>query len=64
MTGNGDTPDGFTRRAVLRGVAVAGAAALVDPGVAVARAGGAGAGRDPDVFSRSVGALGAGRESS
>ncbi|HYB29734.1 MAG TPA: N-acetylmuramoyl-L-alanine amidase [Solirubrobacteraceae bacterium] len=57
-------PDGVTRRTVLRGAAVAGAAALVDPGAAVARAGGPRLGRVPDVFSRSVGALGAGRESS
>lgn len=47
-------PDRLTRRAVLRGVAVAGAAALVYPDVSVARTG--------PVFSRYVGRLAAARE--
>ena len=46
-------PDRITRRAVLRGVAVAGATALVQPGVSVASPG--------PVFSRYVGRLPAGR---
>jgi hypothetical protein len=46
-------PDRLTRRAVLRGAAVAGAAALVRPGVSVAAAG--------PVFSRYLGAVAAGR---
>ncbi|HET6865146.1 MAG TPA: N-acetylmuramoyl-L-alanine amidase, partial [Solirubrobacteraceae bacterium] len=46
--------DRFTRRTVLRGAAVAGAAALVHPGVSVARTG--------PVFSEYVGRLAAGRE--
>lgn len=45
-------PDRLTRRAVLRGAAVAGAAALVNPSVGVAGTG--------PVFSRYVGGLGAG----
>jgi hypothetical protein len=47
--------DRLTRRAVLRGAAVAGAAALVQPGVSVASPG--------PVFSRYVGRLAAGRAS-
>ncbi|HEY4829006.1 MAG TPA: N-acetylmuramoyl-L-alanine amidase [Solirubrobacteraceae bacterium] len=70
MTSGEAPPDGVTRRTVLRGAAVAGAVALVDPAAAVARAGGSGAGWSPDagwgpdaVFNREVGALAAGRES-
>ncbi len=51
-------PDRLTRRAVLRGAAVAGAAALVRPAAGLARDGSSAA-----VFSRWVGALAAGRES-
>lgn len=47
-------PDRITRRAVLRGAVVAGAATLVQPGVSVASA--------RPVFSRYVGRLAAGRE--
>ena len=62
------SPDGVTRRAVLRGAAVAGAAALVDPGALLDPAGALGnppaqGGGFAKIFSRSVGSLGAGRES-
>lgn len=51
-------PDRLTRRAVLRGAAVAGAAALIRPSVGLARGG-----PDASVFSRYVGTLAAGRVS-
>ena len=56
------SPDGVTRRTVLRGAAVAGAVALVDPVGALARTPAQGGGY-AKVFSRSVGSLRAGRES-
>jgi N-acetylmuramoyl-L-alanine amidase len=56
------SPDGVTRRTVLRGAAVAGAAALIDPAGALARPVRQGGGF-ANVFSRSVGSLRAGRES-
>ena len=56
------SPDGVTRRTVLRGAAVAGAVALVDPAGALARTPAQGGGY-AKVFSRSVGSLRAGRES-
>jgi N-acetylmuramoyl-L-alanine amidase len=61
MTSGEGFADGLTRRAALRGAAVAGAAALVDPAGALGRA--PGAPGSPDVFSRAVGTLAAGRES-
>jgi hypothetical protein len=58
------SPDGVTRRTVLRSAAVAGAAVLVDPAGAVARVRGPGGAWGPEaVFDRAVGALAAGRES-
>lgn len=53
------SPDGVTRRAVLRGAAVVGAAALVDPSAAVGRV----SSRAEGVFSRWVGGLAGSRES-
>jgi hypothetical protein len=60
---SGEVPaDGVTRRAVLRGAAVAGAAVLVDPARGLASAGAQGGG-PARVFSSWVGSLAAGRES-
>jgi hypothetical protein len=56
------SPDGVTRRTVLRGAAVAGAVALIDPAGVLARPPAQGGGF-ANVFSRSVGSLRAGRES-
>ena len=47
-------PSGLTRRAVLRGAAVAGAAALIDPAAGFAT------GRPPGLFSRRVGTIAGG----
>jgi N-acetylmuramoyl-L-alanine amidase len=62
MTSGEDPFGGLTRRAVLRGAAVAGAAALVDPAGALGRSPTAAIGSE-NVFSHAVGALAAGRES-
>jgi N-acetylmuramoyl-L-alanine amidase len=69
MTSDEGLADGVTRRAVLRGAAVAGAAALVDPGALIDPAGALASppgqgGEFARVFSHSVGSLRAGRESS
>jgi N-acetylmuramoyl-L-alanine amidase len=68
MTSGEGLADGLTRRAALRGAAVAGAAALVDPGALLDPTGALGkppaqGGGFAKIFSRSVGSLRAGRES-
>jgi hypothetical protein len=63
MTPGEEAAERLTRRAVLRGAAVAGAVVLVDPGGAVGRVGAPGLRLSEGVSSRWVGGLAPGRES-